>query len=311
MGFTPKQLGHLVIKVRDLERAKDFYTRVMGLTVTEERPGRMIFMSANTDMSHELAIVSVGDEAPGPEDGRVGLAHMAWQMESFEDLKEIYQRLKDNDIRIKRVSDHGVSLGVYLLDHDDNELEVYYELPKSQWVKECWCIPPESNADFVCAMEDVLEVYQRSYGDNEVLVCMDETSKQQSLPPATTGGEGDARGAAGRAGRGGGVRLRIRAQWREQPVHAVCALGRMASGRSDGPPYESGLGAADQEAGGRGLRSRRMTISLVRPSLGSWRKSPPEWRTTREPENPLLGPGTRMAGALVYSLHRQGHTTWQ
>ena len=136
MGFTPKQLGHLVIKVRDLERAKDFYTRVMGLTVTEERPGRMIFMSANTDMSHELAIVSVGDEAPGPEDGRVGLAHMAWQMESFEDLKEMYQRLKDNDIRIKRVSDHGVSLGVYLLDHDDNELEVYYELPKSQWVKE-------------------------------------------------------------------------------------------------------------------------------------------------------------------------------
>ena len=40
-------------------------------------------------------------------------------------------------------------------------------------------------------MEDVLEVYQRQYGDNEVLVCLDETSKQQSLPSATTGGEGD------------------------------------------------------------------------------------------------------------------------
>ena len=45
---------------------------------------------------------------------------------------------------------------------------------------------------FVCAMEDVLEVYQRPYGDKEVLVCLDETSKQQSLPSATTGGEGNA-----------------------------------------------------------------------------------------------------------------------
>ena len=46
-------------------------------------------------------------------------------------------------------------------------------------MKECWCIPPQGNAEFVCAMEDVLEVYQRPYGDKEVLVCLDETSKQQ------------------------------------------------------------------------------------------------------------------------------------
>lgn len=46
------------------------------------------------------------------------------------------------------------------------------------WLKECWCIPPKANADFVCAMEDVLEVYHRTFSDNEVLICMDETSKQ-------------------------------------------------------------------------------------------------------------------------------------
>ena len=45
-------------------------------------------------------------------------------------------------------------------------------------MKQSWCIPPDQSADFVCAMEDVLEVYQRSYDGNEVLVCMDETSKQ-------------------------------------------------------------------------------------------------------------------------------------
>ena len=46
------------------------------------------------------------------------------------------------------------------------------------WLKECWCIPPKANAEFVCAMEDVLEVYQRRFEDQEVLVCLDETSKQ-------------------------------------------------------------------------------------------------------------------------------------
>ncbi len=46
-------------------------------------------------------------------------------------------------------------------------------------MKECWCIPVKSNADFVCAMEDILAVYQRNFAEDEVLVCMDETSKQQ------------------------------------------------------------------------------------------------------------------------------------
>ena len=44
--------------------------------------------------------------------------------------------------------------------------------------KECWCLPPQGSAEFVCAMEDVLEVYHRDYGEGEVLVCLDETSKQ-------------------------------------------------------------------------------------------------------------------------------------
>ena len=47
------------------------------------------------------------------------------------------------------------------------------------WLKECGRIPPQESEEFVCAMEDVLEVYHRPYADNEVLVCLDETSKQQ------------------------------------------------------------------------------------------------------------------------------------
>jgi len=133
MSFAPKQLGHLVMRVRDLERSVDFYTRVMGLTIMERSPSGTVFMSANTQKSHELAIRAIGLDAPGPDDKRVGQAHMAWQMETFEDLQELYNRLRENHVRIRRIGDHGVSLGVYLLDPDDNEIEVYYELPKAQW----------------------------------------------------------------------------------------------------------------------------------------------------------------------------------
>ena len=60
-------------------------------------------------------------------------------------------------------------------DAEKNELK--------PWLKECWCLPPQGSAEFVCAMEDVLEVYhreypEREYPENEVLVCLDETSKQ-------------------------------------------------------------------------------------------------------------------------------------
>ena len=135
MGFAPKQLGHLVIKVKDLDRAEDFYTRIMGLTVMNRRPGHMVFMSANTDLTHELAIASIGEDAPGPEDAGVGLSHMAWQMDSYDDLKELYHRLKENNVRINRIVEHRLSRGVYLQDPDGNGIEVYYELPKSLWSK--------------------------------------------------------------------------------------------------------------------------------------------------------------------------------
>ena len=133
MGYTPMRLGHLVMRVRDMERSLDFYTRVMGLTIMERTPSGTVFMSADTEKSHELAIRAIGMDAVGPDHSQIGQAHMAWQMESFEDLQELYLRLRENDVRIRRIGDHGLSLGVYLLDPDDNEIEVYYELPSAQW----------------------------------------------------------------------------------------------------------------------------------------------------------------------------------
>lgn len=128
----PKRLGHLVLRVRDLNISEDFYTSVLGLKVTTRIPDSMVFMSVG-ESSHELALVSVGPDAPGPEKDRVGLYHFAWEMDSFDDLKAMYKGLKDKKIPIGGVGDHGISLGVYFFDPDGNEIEAYYELPKNEW----------------------------------------------------------------------------------------------------------------------------------------------------------------------------------
>ena len=57
---------------------------------------------------------------------------MAWMMHSLDDLKELYQRLKDRGIAIENVSDHGISIGIYFSDPDGNGIEVSYELPPSE-----------------------------------------------------------------------------------------------------------------------------------------------------------------------------------
>ena len=135
----PKHLGHLVLRVRDLDRPQQFYTDVLGLHETtryDSAIGTMVFMSAGDEPSHELALVSIGEEAPGPERDRIGLWHFAWEMETFEDLKELYGELKDKDVKIGGIGNHGISIGVYFFDPDGNEIEVFYEPPQSEWPSE-------------------------------------------------------------------------------------------------------------------------------------------------------------------------------
>ena len=72
MSYTPMSLGHLVMRVRDIDRSVDFYTRVMGLTIMEKTASGTVFMSANTEKSHELAIRAIGMDAGGPDHSIVG-----------------------------------------------------------------------------------------------------------------------------------------------------------------------------------------------------------------------------------------------
>ena len=136
MSHTPKYLGHVNIFVRNAERSQRWYADVLGLHTYDLIPGRAAFMSADLEQSHEVALIEVGDDAPGPQKGQVGLNHMAWMMHSLDDLKELYQRLKDKNIPIDRVSDHGISVGIYFRDPDGNGIEIYRDRPREEWPRD-------------------------------------------------------------------------------------------------------------------------------------------------------------------------------
>ena len=138
MALRPMSLDHVNIFVRNAERSHQWYTEVFGLhtqdTMTHPGTGKLraVFLACDKDHAHDIALFEVGDEAPGPQKGQVGLNHVAWRMASLDDLAEIYRRLKDKGVAVS-VRDHTVSIGVYFSDPDGNGLEVYYELPRDQW----------------------------------------------------------------------------------------------------------------------------------------------------------------------------------
>jgi catechol 2,3-dioxygenase len=141
MAHKPVSIDHVNIFVRNAERSHQWYTDILGLHTQDvfTHPGtdrkRAVFLACDPGHAHDIALFDVGDDAPGQEKGQVGLNHVAWRMGSLEDLKEIYGRLKSRDVPV-RVTDHSISLGVYFSDPDGNGLEVYYELPRSEWNRE-------------------------------------------------------------------------------------------------------------------------------------------------------------------------------
>ena len=130
----PKRLGHIVLKVNDIDKSEVFYKDVLGLKVTHKVEQSMVFMTSGS-LSHEIALFANDANHREPQNEYTRLVHFAWQLKSFEDLKFFYNSLLANKIPISGIGDHGISIGVYFSDPDGNEIEVYYELPKSEWPK--------------------------------------------------------------------------------------------------------------------------------------------------------------------------------
>ena len=128
----PQNLGHVVLRVRDVGRAQDFYTGLLDLDVKARYGDQMVFLSSNDRSSHELALMSVGPDAPGPEPDRVGMYHFAWRYASLRDLRDLQSQLNERGVK-NGIGNHGISIGIYFFDPDGNEIECYYELPTEHW----------------------------------------------------------------------------------------------------------------------------------------------------------------------------------
>ncbi|HUB96890.1 MAG TPA: VOC family protein [Stellaceae bacterium] len=124
-------IGHVNLRVADQEVSKRFYRDVLGFQVTEEDIEHGgVFMSLG-DNFHTLDIGQHPnpDKAPRPQRGQIGLVHIAFQVASYEALRDAYIHLLEHGVEIRNATNHVNQRSIYFLDPDGNTLEIYYELP--------------------------------------------------------------------------------------------------------------------------------------------------------------------------------------
>ena len=135
-----EKLGHVVLKVRDRERAEGFYEGVLGLPVAArmDHPPMTFFTLGN---HHDFAIVEVGPDGPDAAPNSPGLFHAAFKVgESIKELREAKADLEAAGVTILGISDHTVSQSIYLADPDGNAIEVYVD------TSDVWRINPQAVA---------------------------------------------------------------------------------------------------------------------------------------------------------------------
>jgi catechol 2,3-dioxygenase len=120
----PTHLGHVHLKVRDLERAVEFYGDTLDLSVGD-RFGNFAFLSFG-DHHHDLALQAVPTDDPAPGGRTVGLYHSAWEVPDEAALRATHERLQSRGVAVTPV-DHRISLALYFDDPDGNGVEVYLD----------------------------------------------------------------------------------------------------------------------------------------------------------------------------------------
>jgi catechol 2,3-dioxygenase len=126
-------IGHVHLKVADLDRALDFYSGVLGFELQDRFGTDAAFVSAG-DYHHHIGLntwQSKGGSPPPP--GTTGLFHTAIRYPSRRALADAVKRVLDAGIGLDGASDHGVSEAIYLRDPDQNGVELYWDRPREQW----------------------------------------------------------------------------------------------------------------------------------------------------------------------------------
>ncbi len=140
----PVRIGHVVLKVRDLDRSLAFYRDLLGFRVAAQMSNVMIFLTATGENHHDLALLRMGDEAPSPLPTAVGLYHLAVQLADEPALRDAHRLLSERGL-LNGAVDHGVSHSLYTADPDGNEVELYCDAPRSEWegrVEEAMSVRP-------------------------------------------------------------------------------------------------------------------------------------------------------------------------
>ena len=127
------RIGHVHLKVADLERALSFYCGILGFELMQRRGKEAAFISAG-GYHHHIGLntwESLGGQPPAP--GTTGLYHLAILYPTRAALGDALRRLMAAGIALDGASDHGVSEALYLRDYDQNGVELYWDRPREQW----------------------------------------------------------------------------------------------------------------------------------------------------------------------------------
>jgi len=135
-------IGHVHLKVSDLERSVKFYKEVLGFEITARLGSRAAFLSAG-GYHHHIGL-NTWESAGGspPPLSSTGLYHFAILMPNRKELARALKRLADHNWPIDGASDHGVSEAIYLRDRDGNGIEIYADRPQTEW-------PRDSNGNII------------------------------------------------------------------------------------------------------------------------------------------------------------------
>jgi len=133
MTAHPVRLNHAVLFVSDLERSISFYSEAFGMTVMarEPRANAAFLRLPRSGNHHDLGLFGVGAQSPRQRGG-LGLYHLAWQVDTIEELVVARQTLLELEA-LTGESSHGATKSVYGVDPDGNEFEVMWMLPRAQW----------------------------------------------------------------------------------------------------------------------------------------------------------------------------------
>ena len=133
MTVNAVRLNHAVLYVSDLEQSVSFYSRAFGMTVMarEPRANAAFLRLPRSGNHHDLGLFGVGPQPPRPRGG-LGLYHLAWQVDTVDELEQARVTLAELDAYTGE-SSHGATKSVYGKDPDGNEFEVMWMLPRAEW----------------------------------------------------------------------------------------------------------------------------------------------------------------------------------